>query len=191
MDKEKLKEFLKAGYMEGEIFVDSVEGIPQGGIISPTLANMALDGLEAALGGEFLVCRYADDFVVLGKTKAELKINVMNRINAFLKERGVKLNREKISIHNIEDGFDFLGFNFREYKNVTRAKGTKEGIFLVKPATNSIKLIRTKIKAIIKGIKAKPMYVMITKLNLLLRGWSEYYRKCTATRIFSKIGWIL
>lgn len=138
MDKKKLKEFLKAGYMEGKIFVDTFEGIPQGGIISPTLANMALDGLEKALGEEFLVCRYADDFVVCGKTRAALEIDGVNRINAFLKERGVELNRI-ISIHNIEDGFDFLGFNFKEYKNVTRAKGTKRGIFLIKPTANSVK----------------------------------------------------
>ena len=174
MDKEKLKEFLKAGYIEGEIFVDPTEGMPQGGVIFPTLANMALDGLEAALGEEFLICRYVDDFVVLGKTRAALEMDAVNRINAFLKERGVKLNSEKTSIHNIEDGFDFLGFNFREYKNTTRAKGTKKGIFLVKPAADSVKRIRRKIRLIVKGIKAKPMYVcmyvMITKLNLALRG---------------------
>ena len=160
----------KAGYMEGKIFVDTSEGIPEGGIIFPTLANMALDGLEKALGEEFLICRYADDFVVCGKTRAALENDAVNRINVFLEERGVKLNSRKTSIHNIEDGFDFLGFNFKEYKNITRAKGTKRGIFLVKPTADSAKRIRLKIKTIIKGIKAKPMYVMITKLNSVLRG---------------------
>ena len=170
MDKAKLQEFLKAGYMENNIFVETAEGMPQEGIIYPTLANMALDGLEQALGGEFLVCRYADDFVVLGKTKEALETNGVNRINAFLYERGVELNTEKTTIHNIAEGFDFLGFHFREYKNDTRSKGTKKGIFLIKPQKESIRRIRMKAKALIKGIKAKPMYVMINKLNLALRG---------------------
>lgn len=170
MDKAKLNEFLKAGFMDGKIFVETDEGIPQGGVISPMLANMALNGLEGKLGEEFLICRYADDFVILGKTKAALEIDAMNLITAFLEERGVKLNTEKTSIHKIEDGFNFLGFHFREYKSAIRSKGTKRGVFLVKPDAANIKRIRIKIKDIIKGIKAKPMYVMITKLNSVLRG---------------------
>lgn len=170
MDKSKLTEFLKAGYMEGKSYMNTDEGIPQGGIISPTLANMALDGLGKALGDEFLVCRYCDDFVVLGKSKFALENDAVKRIDAFLKERGVRLNREKTSIHTIENGFNFLGFYFREYKDVTRAKGTKKGIFLVKPSVKSIRRVKSKIKATIKGIKARPMYVMITKLNSILRG---------------------
>jgi len=188
MDKIKLLSFLKAGFMQNNSFVQASEGIPQGGIISPTLANMALDGLEKALGEEFLVCRYADGFVVCGKSKNALKIDAVSRINAFLKVRGVKLNQNKTSIHNIAEGFDFLGFNFREYKNISRSKGTKQGIFLVKPSDDSIKKLRLKIKFLIKNVKSKPMYVMVTKLNSLLRGWAEYYRTCTSTRIFSKIG---
>ena len=92
MDKAKLNEFLKAGFMDGKIFVETDEGIPQGGVISPMLANMALNGLEGKLGEEFLICRYADDFVVLGKTKAALEIDAMNLITAFLEERGGNLN---------------------------------------------------------------------------------------------------
>jgi RNA-directed DNA polymerase len=79
------------------------------------IANMVLNGLQDILGTEYLTVRYADDFVVLGKTREMLRDDAVPKIKNFLKPRGLTLNKEKTCITNISAGFDFLGFNFREY----------------------------------------------------------------------------
>jgi RNA-directed DNA polymerase len=170
MNKTILREFIKAGFVEGFTFHETAEGTPQGGIISPILANMVLDGMEKALGKEYPLVRYADDFVVLGGSKEKLEKEATPRIEKFLMERGLSLNLEKTKIVDVVEGFDFLGFNFREYPDISRVKGTKQGIFLVKPAATKIKNFRSKIKELVKSHKGKPMYVLVTKLNQVLRG---------------------
>ena len=188
MDKRILREFLKAGYTENSVFYETPEGVPQGGVITPILANMVLDGLEAALGEEFRVVRYCDDFVVLGKSKEALETHAIKAIHSFLEPRGVKLNLAKTQILTLEEGFNFLGFHFREYPDQARIKGTKRGILLVKPASENVKRLKRKIKEILSKAKSRPLYVIVNDLNLVLRGWSSYYRSVTATRVFSQIG---
>jgi RNA-directed DNA polymerase len=141
-----LNAFLKAGFLDLQKmeYHETSLGTPQGGSISPTIANMVLDGLEKALGDDFRVVRYADDFVVIGACPDALKSEAMPIIVKFLAERGLTLNLDKTRITSIEDGFDFLGFNFREYKDQARVIGYKKGIFLVKPAKKNIQAIRTK-----------------------------------------------
>lgn len=189
IDKTVLSQFLKAGYLKGALFYNTEEGVPQGGIISPIISNMVLDGMREALGKEFLFVRYADDFVVIGCSEKDLKYKALNKIESFLNVRGVSLNRSKTRIYKIEEGFEFLGLEFREYKDKSRAKGTKKGIFLIKPSKPKVLALRKEIKHIIKSHKRKPLYVVITKLNAILRGWAEHYRKYTSTRIFSSIGY--
>ncbi len=133
MDKTSLKQWLKAGYMEGNIFHDTEAGTPQGGIISPTLANMTLDGMEAvvrlatARTEKVNFVRYADDFVITGATKDVLEEKVKPAIVQFLSERGLTLSEEKTLITHIDHGFDFLGFNVRKY----------DGKLLIKPSKKS------------------------------------------------------
>jgi len=116
MDKLILGEFLRAGFMERSLLHETPEGFPQGSPISPPLANLALNGLEEVLRKrDFLTVRYADDFVVLGKSREKLNNIARVLIEKFLAKRGLELHPEKTGICSIEDGYDFLGYRFREY----------------------------------------------------------------------------
>lgn len=187
MKKSVLKQFLKAGFMEKNVLMQTTEGFPQGGSISPMIANMVLNGLQDALGKEYLTTRYADDFVVLGKTREMLQDDAIPRIKKFLKPRGLTLNKEKTCITNISDGFDFLGFNFREYPDKSRIKGTKQGIGLIKPSASKIKDFKKKLTILVRNNK-KPLFSLIQLLNETLRGWAEYYCISTAKKVFSAVG---
>jgi len=135
MDKLILGKWLAAGYMEEGIVFPTEAGSPQGGIASPALANMALDGLEAvahkaaAHSQKINVIRYADDFVITGASKEVLETRIKPAVVAFLKERGLELSEEKTRITHIKDGFDFLGFNVRKYS----------GKMLIKPSKAAVK----------------------------------------------------
>jgi RNA-directed DNA polymerase len=106
----------------------------------------------------------------------------------FLRERGLALNLDKTKIVSMAEGFDFLGFHFREYPDPSRVKGTKQGIFLVKPAMARIQAFREKVRSLVKSHRGKPMYVLVTKLNRLLRGWAEHYRTVTSKKVFTALG---
>jgi RNA-directed DNA polymerase len=135
-EKAILKKWLKAGFMEQGVLHSTDEGTPQGGIISPVLANMALDGLEKRLITQFHktlsatsqnkvnFVRYADDFIVTGSSKELLESEVLPLVQTFLQERGLELSLEKTHITHIKDGFDFLGQNVRKY----------DGVLLIKPS---------------------------------------------------------
>jgi RNA-directed DNA polymerase len=127
MEKSMLRKWLKSGYIDKNVLYPTEEGTPQGGIISPVLANMTLDGLERRLRVQFPkttgkgiaakvnFVRYADDFIVTAASKERLEQEGKPLIEAFLKERGVELSAEKSRVTHIEDGFDFLGQNIRKY----------------------------------------------------------------------------
>jgi RNA-directed DNA polymerase len=187
MDKRILREFLKAGYLKDFILHDTTEGFPQGSPVSPPLANLTLNGLEAYLGKEFLTTRYADDFIVAGKSPEELRNVALPKINSFLSKRGLKLDLDKTRIFSIEEGFDFLGLNFREYPDKHRAKGTKKGIFLVKPSSTKVKAFIRELVVIIKKHKQRSPYDLVLKLNQKLRGWAEHYKKITSQKAFRTI----
>lgn len=188
LDKRILKEFLKAGFVENGRFHDTTEGFPQGSPISPPLANLALNGLEEMLAEkQFLTTRYADDFIVLGKSPEELKNVALPLIIAFLDERGLKTDPDKTGLYSIEDGFDFVGFHFREYPDAGRVKGTKKGIFLVKPTKEKLKNFCRELRTIVRKHNAKNDFWLVKKLNEKLRGWAEHYRKVTSQRAFNTI----
>src|SRR5262249_13721558 len=136
MEKTILHKWLRAGFMEKRILYPTTEGTPQGGVASPTLANLVLDGLERKLKEHFPktkrgntkvnLCRYADDFVISGCSKELLENEVKPVVEAFLKERGLELSPEKTHITHITEGFDFLGQNVRKYKEGIRVKPSKK-----------------------------------------------------------------
>ena len=119
-----LRKWLKAGFMDKRTLYPSEEGTPQGGIISPTLANLTLDGLQALLKQHFPVrsrqkvnlVRYADDFIITGASREVLEQQVRPLVERFLAERGLELSPDKTVITHIEQGFDFLGQNVRMYR---------------------------------------------------------------------------
>ena len=115
MDKTILRKWLTAGYIEDGIMYPSRKGTPQGGIISPTLSNMTLDGLEKVVysavprRNRVNFIRYADDFIITGKSKFLLEKKVRPAVEKFLEKRGLTLSKEKTMITYIRDGFTFLG----------------------------------------------------------------------------------
>ena len=144
LNKAILRKWLKSGYLEKQVFFDTISGTPQGGIISPVLANLALDGLERRLRESFPLrgkgsergraaqvhlIRYADDFVITGHSEELLKMTVKPLVESFLLQRGLVLSPEKTVITHVRDGFDFLGQNVRRYPN---------GKLLIKPSRKSI-----------------------------------------------------
>ena len=183
--------FLKAGFCEDLTFHPMNEGFPQGSPISPVLANMSLNGLREWLGDEFLFVRYADDFLVLGKTKQALEEDALPKIRKFLEPRGLRLNLEKTQIKDISEGFDYLSFNFREYPDPTRIKGSKKGIFLVKPSSKNVKRFKRELSEVVRSHRKLPINVLIQVLNRKLRGWSEHYRTVTSQKTFSSISYHL
>ncbi len=183
-DKTVLKQWLAAGYIEQQVLVPTKEGTPQGGIISPTLANMVLDGLGKAVKAaapkhyhKVNMVRYADDFIVTGASKELLEETIKPVIETFLKERGLMLSLEKTKITHINSGFDFLGFNVRKY-------GDK---LLIKPAKESVKAFLRQIRELIKASIAAKTQVLISKLNPKIQGWAQYYRHVVAKKTFANV----
>ncbi len=194
MDKSILKQFLNAGYVYNHQLFPTVAGTPQGGIISPILANMTLDGIEEILTDKYHksksgklngaqasknkvnFARYADDFIVTAKTEVIAK-EVKELIKNFLKNRGLELSDEKTLITHIDTGFDFLGWNFRKYN----------GKLLVKPSKKSIDKVTEKISNTIKQGKAWTQEALIDTLNPIITGWANYHQPVVSKRIFNKI----
>ena len=188
MDKAILKKWLKSGFKwNGQLF-NTEAGTPQGGIISPTLANMTLDGMGNVLTERFGVngresrknkvnlIRYADDFVITGATKEVLE-EARELMVEFLKDKGLTLSEEKTKIVHIEEGFDFLGWNVRKY----------DGKLLIKPAKKNVQTFLRKVRGIIKESKTAKQENLVKKLNPVIRGWANYHQNQVAKETFSKV----
>src|SRR5471032_2107139 len=168
-DKVILQKWLKAGYVYQDELFPTDAGVPQGGIISPVVANMTLDGLEAMLAEKFPkakrtglkmhMVRYADDFIITGNSKEWLEHEVKPAVVAFLAERGLVLSPVKTKVTHIDGGFDFLGWNIRKYN----------GKLLMKPSKANVKAHLDKIREVIKGNKTAKQANLIRLLNLILR----------------------
>jgi RNA-directed DNA polymerase len=183
MDKKILGKWLAAGYIEKGKLHPTTMGTPQGGIISPTLLNVTLSGLEKAVKAVAAVTKprdkvnisiYADDFIITGATKEVLENKVKPVVEAFLSERGLSLSKEKTKIAHIDEGFDFLGMNIRKY----------DGKFIIKPAKCSVKRFLTDILDTIKSNKTAKTENLIYLLNPKIRGWTNYYRHVCSTDTF-------
>ncbi len=181
MDKAILRKWLKAGFMDKHRLFPTEAGTPQGGIISPVLANMALDGMEKILRPFKMVnmVRYADDFVITGPTKEMLEYEIKPLIERFLRERGLTLSPEKTRITHIRDGFNFLGWNMRKYG--------KQGKYLQKPAKDNVGSFREKVAGIIKAHKTAKQENLIRLLNPVIRGWGNYHQHAVAKETYSSM----
>lgn len=189
MDKRLLIMWLKAGFIDNNRLYPTEAGTPQGGIISPTIANMALDGLQGILHEKFSrsqrqhreslvhMVRYADDFIITGSSFELLEEQVKPLVAAFLAERGLQLSAEKTKITPIHEGFDFLGFNIRRYSDK----------LLTKPSRNKVSKFLEKIRGIIKANRTTKQVDLIYRLNPIIRGWSNYYRHSVAKAVFRSV----
>lgn len=187
MDKQILSRWLKAGYVEKRVFYNTIEGTPQGGIISPVLCNMTLDGIQAILRKKFSpwskippkvnLIRYADDLVVTGASLGILQ-QVQVIIEEFLKERGLELSLHKTKLTHVADGFDFLGQNVRKYSSQK---------LIVTPSKKSLKNFLRKVKNIIDRNKTATQERIIYLLNPVIRGWANYHRHICSKETFSDV----
>ncbi|NEQ78499.1 MAG: group II intron reverse transcriptase/maturase [Okeania sp. SIO2C9] len=211
-----IKQWLKSGVFDNNQFLKSVEGTPQGGVISPLLANIALHGIEERLmqfaetidfkksdGHQYSknlkrqslsLIRYADDFVVLHK---DIKVVLQAKavIQEWLNQIGLELKPEKTKIaHTLEEhegnkpGFDFLGFTIRQWKTKSTKLGFKT---LIKPSSKSIKAHYRKLAEVCNLHKTAPAEALITKLNPIIRGWANYFSAIVSKETFSKLDMLL
>lgn len=195
MDREILNKWLKAGVVYKGQLASTEAGTPQGGIISPTLANVALNGLEAGLQSHLRakvgstkvqrlkvnVVRYADDFVITGESKDFLETEVRPWVEAFLAQRGLRLSPAKTRVTHIDQGFDFLGWNFRKYS----------GTLLIKPSKKNAQAFYDKVKGIVKANLMVKQADLIQMLSPVLRGWARYHHPVVAKETFSKLDSLL
>lgn len=188
-DKKILEQWLKAGYIETKKLFPTHKGTPQGGIISPVISNMVLDGIASLLKSKFgkrpigiNLVRYADDFIVTAKSQECLEQQVKPLLMEFLKERGLELSSEKTKITHITEGFNFLGQNVRKYPD-----GKVRNKLLIKPSKDNIKTFLANIRKTIQKYKALDQITLIKILNPKIRGWANYHRCVVSKEIFSKM----
>jgi RNA-directed DNA polymerase len=196
-DKAILRGWLKAGYVEKRTWFATDEGTPQGGVISPAFANLALDGLEGVLHRIFLrkslgvgrgrynpkvnLVRYADDFIITGCSKEILEGEVRPLVKRFLAARGLALSPEKTRVTHIEEGFDFLGQHLRKHNRK----------LLVTPSRRNVRTFLEKVRALIRANCTSTQADLIHALNRVVLGWVMYHRHVVATRTFRKVDHVL
>ncbi len=180
MDREVLRKWLGAGYVEDGLRYPTRKGTPQGGIISPTLANMALDGVEEVIHravprrSRVNFVRYADDFIVTGKSERLLVEHVKPAVERFLQERGLVLSSEKTVVTHIRNGFSFLGQTCRKQGKALHITPAREGVLALKKQVGTI----------IHRHVSLPIPALIQKLNSQLRGWANYHRHVVSSAAF-------
>lgn len=183
MDRHVLKRWLKAGFVEDRKLFPTSAGTPQGGIISPCLANLALDGMERLLKdslprrAKVNFIRYADDFVVTADSQELLETRVKPMIAAFLAERGLTLSVTKTKITHVSDGFDFLGWNVRKFK----------GFLRIVPSAKNAAAFYDKIRTRLRALRGAKQEDVVFALNPVIRGWGNYHRIVHASRPFAKM----
>lgn len=230
--RRQIKAWLKSGVidfegtMDNKGFSPTSKGTPQGGIISPLLANIALHGLETNLKewlwnhkkyrkkyyntctnsmhnlsqqqtkATLVVVRYADDFVVIHEDR-EIIEECREVIQKFLTPIGLRLREDKTSIKSSREGFDFLGFNFKQYKTgLYRSNKLSNGkptgyTTLIKPSRKSVKEHYARLAEIIDHCKSAPQEVLIKRLNPIIKGWANYYRFANSKDTFGRIDHLL
>jgi RNA-directed DNA polymerase len=191
--RDLIRDWLKAGVFEtGKGFAPTVEGTPQGGVISPLLLNVALHGLEEAAGvcyrtrgtrpggtqrGSPVAVRYADDLVVLCHSQQQAG-QVKARLAEWLTPRGLAFNEDKTKIVHLSEGFDFLGFGVRRYPNRK---------LLIKPSQAAIRRARERLASETRTLRGSNATAVIAALNPVIRGWAAYYRGVVSSGVFSSL----
>jgi RNA-directed DNA polymerase len=201
-----IKAWLKAGWVFDGKREESDCGTPQGSVISPLLANVALHGMENRMTqladslkghkcknrASLTFIRYADDFVCLHPDK-----EVIDRAKVILQEWltdvGLEISENKTRVTHTSDGFEFLGFNIRQYKkgkhNSSKSGNGKRLGFktLIKPSQEKVKKHYETIAEVISSYNSAPQRALVLKLNPIIRGWANYYSTGVSKETFSKL----
>jgi RNA-directed DNA polymerase len=197
-----VKAFLKAGVLgEDQVLRDSVTGTPQGGILSPLLANIALSVLDEhfvgqweSFGGQsgrskrrrqglanYRLVRYADDFVVLLTGAKEHVEALREEVAAVLAPMGLRLSEEKTLVTHIDQGFDFLGFHIQR----KRQQGSKRMTIYTYPSKAALAAVKAKVRVLTQGNTDQTLANLLDRVNPVLRGWANYFRHGVSARTFS------
>ena len=188
-----IRAWLKAGVMDQGQLSPTLEGTPQGGVISPVLLNVALHGMEQAAGvryrniarsdaetvaGTPVLVRYADDYVAMCHSRQQAE-EVKQRLAAWLAPRGLSFNEDKTKIVHVEEGFSFLGCSIRRYVD---RQGS--GKLLIKPSQESVKRFRKRLAVEVRSLRGANAVTVVARLNPVVRGWAAYYRSRVSSRVF-------
>lgn len=190
-----IRKMLKAKVFDKDKFHESIQGTPQGGVISPMLANVALSSFDYYIRHftDAIMIRYADDFVILCKSKTQAK-QIKEDIAKYLYETiGLTLSKEKTHITHIKDGFNFLGFTFRKYpkRGIRNPKSIDDYKMLITPDKERKQNFLKKCKEVISKGKAYTQESLISLLNPLLRGWGNYYMYVNSSLTFNYVDFYL
>jgi RNA-directed DNA polymerase len=180
-------QWLKAGVVEQGRLHRTEDGVPQGGVVSPLLLNVALHGMEQAAGVRYdtngwtradspVLIRYADDLVALCHTRQDAH-KVKARLAGWLAPRGLAFNEDKTRVVSLDEGLDFLGFNVRRY-------GTKS---LIKPSKAAVRRIRERLRTELRSLRGSNAQAVIKRLNPIIRGWAAYYRTQASSETFKAL----
>jgi RNA-directed DNA polymerase len=191
MNKRILAKWLRCGLLDRGAWYPTTAGVPQGGIISPVISNLVLDGLEAIVQGStwhrsvhnINYVRWADDFLVTATSRHVLETITLPRITAFLAERGVQLSTKKTVITPLAQGFDFLGQTVRKPE---RLNG-KPAKLQITPSKASFQALRDKVRTLCKQARGHTPEQLIETLTPVLRGWANYHRYVICGETFAKV----
>jgi RNA-directed DNA polymerase len=191
--REAVAGWLRAGVIDQGRFAPTEQGTPQGGVISPLIFNVALHGMEQAAGAAYqanpylgamdsvpgtpVLVRYADDFVVLCDSREQAE-QARTRLAPWLAARGLAFNEDKTRVVRLSEGFDFLGFNVRRYRN---------GKLLIKPSTDAVRRVRRRLSAEMRALRGASAAAVLQTINPIVRGWSAYYRSVVSAETFSDL----
>ena len=193
--RELIRQWLKAGYLDDGVYHDTDSGTPQGGVISPLLANIAFHGMEESLGVRYHnwdqslhkksvgLVRYADDFLVFCHTHEEAE-EAKRKLAAWFRERGLCFSDEKTRIVHLEEGFDFLSFNVRLYKVLKSKTGYR---LLMRPAKKAVIKYARELKKTFRESRGNTADLLCVAVNRKMRGWVQYFRHGVASRVFQKL----
>ena len=187
-----IRQWLKAGVVEQGRLHRTEAGVPQGGVVSPVLLNVALHGIEKAAGVRYYpsgqragrivaadsptLIRYADDLLALCHSRQEA-LEIKARLADWLAPRGLSFNEDKTRVVSLEEGFDLLGFNVRRY-------GPKS---LIKPSKAAQRRIRERLRDELRSLRGTNAQAVIKRLNPIIRGWAAYYRTQVSSEAFSEL----
>jgi len=200
-----VKAFLKAGILgQDGTLRDSNTGVPQGGILSPVLANLALSVLDESIAqipggpgstqrqratrrakglGNYRLIRYADDWLLMVSGTREHAQQMREHAAAVLAPMGLRLSAEKTKITHIDEGLDFLGWHIQRH----RKRGTSRTYVYTYPSRKAVKAVTAKVKAIFRRSVNQPLQILIRQLNPALRGWCAYFRPGVSAAAFADL----
>jgi RNA-directed DNA polymerase len=205
-----IKRWLKTGIVEKGVITYPKAGTPQGGVISPILCNLCLNGVDSIVRPNnlkqdsreyrsFSGCwsvRYADDILLFARTETKIINEYLPKLTKFLKVRGLKISKQKSNIINLKkESLNYLGWTFRlfarDMKYNLKSKEDNPFVLITKPSLKSIRRIKLKLKSYFR--LNVPLTFIIRRLNPVIRGWINYYRISNASaKVFSKLsGYII